>query len=158
MSSEDVEFEEYAVGDRVRIITGSLEGETGFIRDFEISPLGIALIVVLEHKPGYEAVVLASMIESLEGEDDDELPAVPPPGMTSEQTAAVVGEFMAFCQSRILGVGDEQYGEGTHQKFEAMALDELIEYTVEELADIVNYSTFLYVRLSRIREALEKHV
>jgi hypothetical protein len=154
VATNNAEYEEFSLGERVRITTGSLAGETGHIAHFEVDGTDVWIIIDLDNIPNHVVPVLPSMVEKLEYD----APEVPPHGMTSEQLAEMVGEFMAFCQSRVRGVGNEQYDEGTHQKFEAMALDELIEYTVEELSDIVNYSTMVYVRLKRIQEALKPHL
>lgn len=151
MNTNNAEFQEYNVGDRVRVTAGLLADEVGTILRFELGEIEPLLILGLDSIPFMEIPALLSTVEVI-GHNQ---PEPPPIGMTSQQTADMVDEFVRFCQLRVKGVGDEQYSQGTHQKFEAMDLDELIEYMVEELADVVNYSTFLYVRLSRIRSALK---
>lgn len=76
-------------------------------------------------------------------------------GMTSDDLANYVGEFIQDCQARVRGVGDQQYSQGTHQKFEAMSLDELLEWAQEEIQDVAVYSAMLDIRLRRVREALK---
>lgn len=76
-------------------------------------------------------------------------------GMSSEDLADATEEFIAFCSNRIKGVGDKQYSEDGFQKFEAMDLNELLEYIKEEIGDIPNYCTMLYIRIMRLQQALE---
>lgn len=90
--------------------------------------------------------------------EDDTTPAlvkkVIPFGMSSDDLAEEIAEFIAECTARIKGVGKDQYEDGGHQKFEEMELDDLFEYAEEELRDIANYAAFLVIRLRRIRAAL----
>jgi hypothetical protein len=76
-------------------------------------------------------------------------------GMSSEDLAEYVGQFMADCASRIKGAGNEQYSEDGYQRFEAMDLDDLFEYIEEEIRDIPNYCAMLFIRMRRLREALK---
>jgi hypothetical protein len=75
-------------------------------------------------------------------------------GMSSEELAQACAEYIAECAGRIRGVGNDQYYDGGHQKFETMELDELLQGTLEEIQDIANYATFLHIRIRRIQEAL----
>lgn len=76
-------------------------------------------------------------------------------GMSSEDLAEYVAEFMTDCVSRIKGAGKEQYSEEGYQRFEAMDLDDLFEYIEEEIRDIPNYCAMLFIRMRRLREALK---
>lgn len=76
-------------------------------------------------------------------------------GLSSEELAGYAQQFITDCANRIKGVGNEQYSEAGYQKFEAMDLDELFEYIEEELRDVPNYCTMLYIRIRRLREALK---
>lgn len=91
--------------------------------------------------------------------EEEETPALVkaaiPFGMTSEELATEVAQFVAECASRISGVGRDQYELNGHQKFEELDLDELFQYAEEELQDIANYACFLAIRLRRIRAALD---
>lgn len=78
-----------------------------------------------------------------------------PFGMTSDQLADEVSQFVAECAVRIRGVGRDQYEGKGYQKFEMMEMDELFEYLEEELRDVANYAAFLVIRLRRIRAAFE---
>jgi len=70
-------------------------------------------------------------------------------GQVSDQVAE---QIIADAQSRILGVGAEQYAEGDQQKFETMALAELVEYAREETLDLINYGVMLTLRIERLAE------
>lgn len=70
--------------------------------------------------------------------------------MTSNELAEYVTDFIGECQSRILGIGAEQYDEGDGQKFEKMPLLELIQYAREEAQDLAVYAAMVDIRLSRL--------
>jgi hypothetical protein len=57
-------------------------------------------------------------------------------------------------QSRILGVGNEQYSEGDKQKFETMPLPKLAQYCEEEALDLVNYGVMLTIRVRRLEATI----
>jgi|SRR5687768_1020411 len=76
-------------------------------------------------------------------------------GLSSEELAEYAQQFITDCTNRIKGVGNQQYSEGGYQKFEVMDLDDLFEYIEEELRDIPNYLTMLFIRIRRLREALK---
>lgn len=78
--------------------------------------------------------------------------------MTSEELAAEVEAFVARCRSRVTGTGDEQYGNGPVQKFEGLPLMQLIDWALEEIEDVVNYSTMMAIRLQRVRKTLAEHL
>lgn len=155
-STDFAEYEEpYSVGDKVVITAGDMQGHIGvvacFITDGDNCP---DILIQLDSNPWAYVRVLASMVRHAR----PAAPEVPDHGMTSAQLAKATGEFIAFCQDRITGVGNDQYSTDTHQKFEAMELDELIEYALEELADQANYATMLYIRFRRIQQALGEYL
>jgi DNA-directed RNA polymerase subunit F len=76
-------------------------------------------------------------------------------GMSSDDLAEYVQEFITDCVNRIKGAGNAQYSEDGYQKFEILDLDDLFEYLEEELRDIPNYLAMLFIRMRRIREALK---
>lgn len=76
-------------------------------------------------------------------------------GMSSDDLAEFSQEFILECMGRIKGVGDSQYSQGGFQKFEAMELDDLLEYAEEEILDIPNYCAMLFIRIRRLRQALD---
>jgi NTP pyrophosphatase (non-canonical NTP hydrolase) len=55
-----------------------------------------------------------------------------------------------------MGTGQEQYSRADHQAFEDMSVSRIIDETLDELADIVNYSTFLAITLQRLKQKLEE--
>lgn len=75
--------------------------------------------------------------------------------MTSQELAEAVEDVVARAQSRVTGIGAEQYSQGTTQKFETMTLEGLVDYAIEETLDLVNYGVMLTIRLDRLRTALE---
>jgi hypothetical protein len=77
--------------------------------------------------------------------------------MTSEQLAAEVEEIIQSSRERILGIGAEQYDDGTGvQKFERLSLSELAAWLLEEADDLIVYSTMLRIRAARLREGLAR--
>ena len=87
------------------------------------------------------------------GDDGEELVA-PPFGMSSEALAEHTEKVVTRVMSRIRGVGDEQYSEGDHQKFESMSIEELMEWTLEEVEDTIAYAVFQHIRFSRVLGAV----
>lgn len=149
------------VGDAVRILEGRHVGRVGEVIDF----FGGKVIVDIRGiEVGFNRDELEPLFDVQSGiqikYDDETTPAlvnkVIPFGMSSEDLAQEVAQFIAECAGRIKGVGKDQYESGGHQKFETMELDELFEYAEEELRDICNYSAFLVIRLRRIRAALDE--
>jgi hypothetical protein len=80
---------------------------------------------------------------------------VKPFGMSSEDLQDFTVQFNEEAQARIKGPGNDEYTMDGHQKFEEMELDELIEYAEEEVLDLANYCAMLFIRLRRIRNALD---
>lgn len=78
--------------------------------------------------------------------------------MTSEELADDVQRIINECRSRILGVGKDQYDNGGTQKFEGMAVDELITWAREEAQDLIVYGAMLDIRLQRIQSVLSNHL
>lgn len=70
--------------------------------------------------------------------------------MDSRGLADAVEELIRECRERVMGVGDQQYSEGTTQKFEKMDLRELVEWAYEEIDDVVVYAAMIRIRLGRI--------
>jgi len=75
--------------------------------------------------------------------------------MTTLDLALAQSEFTRYARTRITGVGAEQYDNGHSQKFEEMSVSELVTETLDELADVVNYCTFLAVQLQRLQQRVE---
>jgi hypothetical protein len=79
---------------------------------------------------------------------------VKPFGLTSDELAEYVADFVVDAASRVRGVGASQYSFEGYQKFEAMTLPELFEYADEEILDLMNYCVMLRIRLIRLAAAL----
>jgi len=76
--------------------------------------------------------------------------------MTSEELAKEVQDFIAAAKDRVVGPGNEQYSYGESQQFEKMNLEDLFQYTYEELQDVAVYATMLQIRLKRLEERLQE--
>ena len=76
-------------------------------------------------------------------------------GITSEQLAEAQRRFTNYARLRIMGTGNREYSRGSSQAFEDISLHRLIDEMRDELADAVNYLTFLDVQLSRWKNNLE---
>lgn len=76
-------------------------------------------------------------------------------GVTSDELASYVECFSSFGQSRIRGVGAEQYTEGLKQKFEGMSVRELAQGLLEELSDGQNYLAMISIKVLAALDALE---
>lgn len=70
-------------------------------------------------------------------------------GITTEQLADAQEQFTAYARSRITGVGNRDYSRGSIQAFENMPVGKLISELRDEIADAVNYLTFIDIQLSR---------
>ncbi|MEU4726483.1 hypothetical protein AB0G06_43385 [Nonomuraea dietziae] len=76
--------------------------------------------------------------------------------MTSEELAKEIASAVLAVQARILGVGKEQYDEGSQQKFELMSLHELIDYAMEEVEDGIAYNVMLRYKLTLLKKAVDQ--
>lgn len=75
-------------------------------------------------------------------------------GMSPLDLATAVAATVGACQSRVVGVGAEQYSDGTAQKFEGAKVSELIAMAREEAQDLVVYAVMTDIRLARIEAAI----
>jgi hypothetical protein len=76
--------------------------------------------------------------------------------MRSTDLADEVEAAINRCRSRILGVGKDQYEEEPDtQKFETMPFDQLIDWALEELDDVINYAVMLGIQVRRVRDVLK---
>jgi hypothetical protein len=76
-------------------------------------------------------------------------------GITTKQLAEAQRRFTNYARLRIMGTGNREYSRGSRQAFEDMSIHRLIDEMRDELADAVNYLTFLDVQLSRWKSELE---
>jgi len=88
------------------------------------------------------------------------IPFAPPQhpgyGITTAELSEAQRRFTNYARLRILGAGDREYGRGSKQSFEDMGLHKLIDELRDEIADAVNYLTFLDIQLSRWKTTLEE--
>lgn len=99
--------------------------------------------------------------ESADGEDRPvRVPITPPEhkgyGITTNELAEAQRRFTNYARLRILGTGNREYSRGSKQAFEDMHLHRLIDEMRDEIADAVNYLTFLDIHLSRWKTTLEE--
>ena len=67
--------------------------------------------------------------------------------MTSEQLADAVESAIGACRARVLGVGADQYDDGSGvQKFETLPAAELASWLLEEADDLIVYAVMLRIR------------
>lgn len=147
------------VGRPVYIKTWDLVGK---IYDYS-EPLGLWLVEGTDGRTGAHTTDELDPLFRLEQVADIKLPdvlpgsdlvdKVKPFGMTSEELSDFSAEFIRECQGRIKGVGNKQYSLDGFQKFEALELDELLEYLEKEILDIPNYAAMLFIRVRRLRQA-----
>ncbi len=77
-------------------------------------------------------------------------------GITVDELAQAQRRFTNYARLRLTGVGKRDYDHGGKQAFEDMGLHRLIDELRDEVADAVNYLTFLDIQLSRWKLALEE--
>lgn len=77
-------------------------------------------------------------------------------GITTDQLAEAQRKFTNYARLRIMGAGNREYSRGSKQAFEDMGLHRLIDELRDEIADAVNYLTFLDIQLSRWKSTLEE--
>ena len=76
-------------------------------------------------------------------------------GITSEELAEAQRRFCNYARFRITDTGARQYSNARSQGFESMAPQRILMELRDELADAVNYLTFLDIQLSRWQRRLE---
>lgn len=72
-----------------------------------------------------------------------------PYGMTTQDLADAQQKFTDYARLRIAGIGHLDYSREHSQAFEDMPMREIALELRDELADAVNYLTFLDIKLSR---------
>lgn len=74
--------------------------------------------------------------------------------MTSEQLADAVDAAIGACRKRVLGVGADQYDDGSGvQKFETLPAAELADWLLEEADDLIVYAVMLRIRAAQFAAA-----
>ena len=77
-------------------------------------------------------------------------------GMESPELANFVEAFGSYVQGRILTTGKDQYEDDGGQRFEEMSLAELLDESLDELADVVAYASMLAIKLLAVRRRFVK--
>lgn len=77
-------------------------------------------------------------------------------GITVEQLANAQRRFTNYARLRLQGTGSREYSYGNKQAFEDMDPHRLINEMRDELADAVNYLTFLDIKLARWKQQIEE--
>ena len=85
-------------------------------------------------------------------------PIHPRYGVTTQELAEAQRRFTNYARLRIIGTGEREYGLGSKQAFEDMSHHRLIDELRDEIADAVNYLTFLDIQLSRWKSTLEERL
>jgi hypothetical protein len=81
-------------------------------------------------------------------------------GMSCDELAMGLGEFMREATARVYGPGRDQYErprdtKGVYQAFELMTPRELLQMAREEVQDLGVYAAMLDIRLARMARAFE---
>lgn len=71
-------------------------------------------------------------------------------GIATEDLASFVEVFAGLAADRVRGTGADQYAS-EKQAFEDKSIDEIIEDLLEELLDVIAYTSFLAVKAGALR-------
>ncbi len=83
-------------------------------------------------------------------------PSSPDYGITTYELSQYVRDFARWCAQRVEGVGMAEYDRVTHQKFEEMSIQQLVQGLQEELADAQNYIAMISLLIGRLAKSLPK--
>lgn len=72
-------------------------------------------------------------------------------GISGPDFVSFIETFGDYVRTRVEGVGQRQYFDGVKQRFELFSASELIDETLDELADVVAYSNMLAVKLLALK-------
>jgi len=75
--------------------------------------------------------------------------------MTSEQLAKAITHMVKSLESRIMGVGAEQYDSGHRQKIEDKSIDQVLDEALEEIDDLLVYLSWARIRTQKLRANLK---
>lgn len=82
-------------------------------------------------------------------------PKFPDYGMTTEQLSESQRRFTSYARLRLSGTGHREYSRGDHQSFEDLSMHRLIDETLDELADTINYVSMLAISFERLKRRAE---
>lgn len=66
-----------------------------------------------------------------------------------------IDQIIDMCQQKILGNGDRDYQRADVHRFETMSLPELLNYSIDERTDEINYNVFAIYRMLELQEELQ---
>jgi hypothetical protein len=75
--------------------------------------------------------------------------------MTSEQLAKAITHMLKSLESRIMGVGAEQYDSGDRQALEDKSVDKVLDEALEEIDDLLVYLSWARIRTQKVRANLK---
>jgi hypothetical protein len=75
--------------------------------------------------------------------------------MTSEQLAKAITHMLKSLESRIMGVGAEQYDSGDRQALEDKSVDKVLDEALEEIDDLLVYLSWARIRTQKLRANLK---
>ncbi|MCG5459603.1 hypothetical protein PSH03_005386 [Micromonospora sp. PSH03] len=144
----------WEVGDRVKL--------TRIYNTLPVGTVGVVSRVDIDdnRQPVYvdfqgERYGMWPYADNIERVTTPDFPQVPSVNVSPDQLAEYVGAFISAAQSRVRGVGAEQYSTSEGQRFEGMTIPELIVMAREEAQDLAVYAAMVDIRLARMGEAFE---
>jgi len=76
--------------------------------------------------------------------------------MTSEEFADRVENAVRAVRGRVLGVGQEQYDDGSGvQRFEGRSIDQILVDALEEVEDLIVYGVQMQIQINKLREEIK---
>lgn len=154
------------VGRPVLIKAGNNLNKVGMVKSFEF---GLYVVEIGDKTFGFDPEDLEPLFNLKEvaavhvtETDDDGDPIgttqlekmVKPFGLSTEELAEYIGDFVVDAAARVRGVGREQYDMQGYQKFESYSIPELFEQTDEEVLDLMNYLVMIRIMLIRLFNAV----
>lgn len=71
--------------------------------------------------------------------------------MTSAQLAKAITHMLKSLESRIMGVGADQYDSGNKQSIEGKSVDMVLDDALEEIDDLLVYLAWARIRVQKLR-------
>lgn len=71
--------------------------------------------------------------------------------MTSAQLAKAITHMLKSLESRIMGVGADQYESGNKQSIEGKSVDMVLDDALEEIDDLLVYLAWARIRVQKLR-------
>lgn len=142
----------YEEGDKVFIVSGQIQGHLGVVDGYDESFDRYVVLIPALGSLGFsvraDEMCPARVIDERAGD-------IAAFGMTSRDLAEYTTNFLQRCANRVRGAGDDQYSRGSFQNFEAMAFDNLLVMTLEEIEDWAVYAAMAHIRVRRVLQALK---